>query len=280
MKPFLQTIEKTNVMLVVDALNLGFRWKHSGQEVFAEEYIDVVNSLARSYKARYVVIAADKGKSSYRLNIYPEYKSDRAEKFASQTEEEKQAFERFFKEYHRTLELLAEQYPVLTFQGCEADDIAAYITQIRKSLGVEHIWLVSSDKDWDLLIGKNVSRFSYVTRKETTLDTWSSMYKCPMEQYLDYKCLVGDVGDSIPGVDGVGPVKAVSLLNTYGSIYEIIAALPITSKYVYINNLNKFGAENLERNIKLMDLLTYCKEALGDNVVTIKQTLQEYVSRN
>ena len=31
--------------------------------------------------------------------------------------------------------------------------------------GLEYIWLISSDRDWDLLIQENVGRFSYVTRK-------------------------------------------------------------------------------------------------------------------
>lgn len=239
-----------------------------------------MNSLAKSYKAKYVVIASDKGKSSFRLAVYPGYKSGRAEKFALQTEEEKLAFEEFFKEFHRALNLLAEKYPVFAHQGCEADDIAAYLVQLRKSLGISHIWLVSSDKDWDLLVGRNVSRFSYVTRKETTVDTWGDHYKCALEQYLDYKCLIGDTGDSIPGVEGVGPVKALTLLNTYGSIYEIMGAIPIDSKYVYIKNLNKFGIEGLERNIKLMDLPSYCKEALGDNANIIKEAMIEYVSRD
>ena len=58
---------------------------------------------------------------------------------------------------------------------------------------------------------KIVSRFSTVTRKETTVDNWDEHYDFPMEDYI-YKCLVGDKGDNVPGVQGVGPKRAVTQL--------------------------------------------------------------------
>ena len=65
---------------------------------------------------------------------------------------------------------------VLRYQGVEADDIAAHLVKEKDKYGLEYIWLVSSDRDWDLLIQENVSRFSYVTRKEVRLDNWKDNY--------------------------------------------------------------------------------------------------------
>ena len=84
-------IEGNNIM-IVDALNLAFRFKHSGKKEFAQQYLDTVNSLARSYGARHIIITSDLGSSTWRLNLYPEYKGDRREKVANQSEEEKQEF--------------------------------------------------------------------------------------------------------------------------------------------------------------------------------------------
>ena len=63
---------KGNNLLIVDSLNLAFRWKHQGKTVFVDEYIATVNSLAKSYDCGKVIIAADWGSRSYRQNLFPE----------------------------------------------------------------------------------------------------------------------------------------------------------------------------------------------------------------
>ena len=151
--------------LIVDALNLAFRWKHQGRTDFRYEYEKTVKSLADSYKCENVIMTADGGSSSYRRDILPDYKQNRKDKYATQTEEEKIAFEEFFEEYQATLELLEESFPLLRFEGVEADDIAAHLVKYKDKYGLGSIWLISSDRDWDLLIQDNVSRFSYVNRK-------------------------------------------------------------------------------------------------------------------
>lgn len=279
MKTFKElTTNNTNTIMVVDALNLGFRWKHSGAKEFVEDYIQTVDSLKRSYKADKVIITCDMGKSSYRMNIFPDYKANRKAVYEAQTEKERLAFEAFLKEFNRTIDTLKEygDYPVLRFQNVEADDLAAYIVQKYKKNYT--IWLMSSDKDWDLLIDSNVSRFSYVTRKEITKDNWNEHYNYSTDDHISIKCITGDSGDNVPGVKGIGPKKAQSLIEEFGSAYDVIASLPITSRYKHIINLNEFGADNIIRNYKLMDLVTYCEEAIGEtNCKEIDQILKEYL---
>lgn len=262
-------------LLVVDALNLAFRWQHQGVSTFCDSYISTVKSLAKSYKAKHIIVAADKGNSQFRKDLYPEYKQNRKERFEKQTEAEKQQFEEFFQEFEHTLDTLAEQYPVLRFQGVEADDIAAYVVSQQKHLDCEHIWLVSSDRDWDLLVDSRVSRFSYVTRKEVTLENWHDTYEFSTEDYISIKCLTGDTGDNVPGVPGIGPKRALDLVREYGSTWDIIAHLPILGKkHKYIQALNE-SKQQLELNYKLMDLVTHCREAIGTtNLKTIDSTLE------
>ena len=96
-------------VLVIDALNLGFRWKHQGRTDFREDYMRTVESFATSYNCGTIIITADKGNSTYRKEIYPEYKLNRKEKYAQQSEEERQAFLDFFKEFEETLDILNEK---------------------------------------------------------------------------------------------------------------------------------------------------------------------------
>ena len=256
-------------VLVVDAMNVAFRWKpyNTKERVgkYAEDFLSTIESLARSYDAGRIIVAADMKGSSYRRELYPDYKGNRKILAETQTEDEKIQIEQFFAEYERTLEVCSKRHTVLRYEGVEADDIAAYLVKRRYDYGFDRIWLISSDRDWDLLIKEDVSKFSTVTRKEVTLDTWP--HEVPPEQYLDFKCLMGDKGDNVPGVPKVGPKTAAKLLEEYGSVFDIADALPLPGKYVYIKNLNEFGREALMRNVELMDLETYCEEAIGaDNV--------------
>ena len=256
--------------LVVDALNLAFRWKHQGRTDFRHDYVAVVKSLANSYNCGNIIITADWGSSSYRKEILPEYKQNRKDKYATQTEEEKQAFIDFFEEYEETLELLAEEYQVLRFKGVEADDLAAHLVKRKKDYGLEDVWLISSDRDWDLLIQDGVSRFSYVTRKEVTIDNWSDHYNVSPEEYISFKCLTGDKGDNVPGISGIGPKRAEGLIKDYGDAMTIYDNIPLSGSYKYIQELNA-NAEVLLKNYELMDLVTYCDEAIGvDNVSEIE----------
>ena len=117
-------------------------------------------------------------------------------------------------------------------------------------------------------------RFSYVTRKEITVDTWNDHYDVPIEKYADYKCLIGDKGDNIPGIRGIGPKRAIGLLDEYGTAYDIFDNIPIEGKYKYLEELNA-NPERILQNYELMDLLTYCNDAIGvDNRSMIEEPMK------
>jgi 5'-3' exonuclease len=268
------------VLMIVDSLNLAFRYKHSGALDFVDDYRRTVDSLRKSYNAGKVVMACDSGASKYRKELYPLYKQNRKDKQDLQTPEEEAEFQLFFEEFNRTMETYnTGSYPLFRFPGVEADDVASYIVKTRRHYPIKKIVLISSDRDWDLLVSEDVMRFSYVTRKEVTLDNWTMHYDCDPEEYISIKCLQGDSGDNVPGVPGIGPKRAAELVKKYGSTYDVIASMPISGKYKYIDNLNKFGAEALMLNYQLMDLLEFCDEAVGtQNCTKIDDVLKEYLN--
>ena len=266
-------------LLIVDGLNIAFRWKHQGVTDFKYDYVRTVESLAKSYNAGNIIITADGG-SSYRKEIFPEYKANRKEKYAEQTPQEEKEFAMFMAEFSNTLTLLKEKYPVFQFKGVEADDIAAYISMNLDEYGLDECWMVSSDKDWDLLINDRVSRFSTVTRKETTVHNWDEHYDFDIPDYITFKCLTGDKGDNVPGIPGIGPKRAVQLMEQYGDVFDIYDACPIDGKYKYIQNLNE-NAEQLLMNVELMDLVTYSEQAIGEqNIEVINSTLKRHLNEN
>jgi 5'-3' exonuclease len=273
LEEYKQIVDRENVLLI-DGLNLAFRYKHAGTSSFAGDYLKTVNSLAKSYGAKHVIVLSDWGKSSYRKELYPDYKGDREEKILSQTPEEKEFFELFIEEFNSTLEICNQHHTVFKFKGVEADDLAAYIAKFYLRNFNNHIWLVSSDKDWDMLIDDNISRFSYVTRKEYTKENWNEHYDFPLEHLLSIKVLEGGK-DNVKGIDGIGIKRAASLVEKYGSAFDIYDELPLAGSAKYIQNLNLNG-ETILLNMLLMDKITYCKEAIGkENITEINKKLEE-----
>ena len=266
-------------LLLVDSLNLGFRFKHSGPKDFCSVYIQMVKSLATSYGCGKIILAADKGSSAFRKAILPEYKGNREELRANQTDQEKDDFQDFIQEYESTLLELEELegYPVIRYSKIEADDIIAYICKHKEALGIDTIWIISTDRDLDLLLSDKTYRFSYINRKETSLAAWEDNNEFPHEMFLTQKCLNGDKGDNVPGIPQVGPKRAASLIAEYGNVFDIYDAIPIPGTNKYIQNLNA-NKEQLLMNVELMDLIEYCEEVLEGHTDEIDAKVTEYMN--
>ena len=259
-------------VLIVDALNLAFRWKHASRPSdMPNGFIDTIRSLSKSYDCGRILVVADgSGGSKWRKEKHPGYKGSRKLKYEKETEAEKKAAQEFFGYYERTLSELPPSVPLIRYPGVEADDIAAFIVENKYNLDVNSIWLISSDQDWDLLIEEDVSRFSTVTRKEITVDTWE--HPVDREHYIHLKTLVGDKGDDVPGVDGVGPVRAAKLIEEHGTVFDLIEALPLPGKAAYIQNLNK-SKDSMLLSYELMDLRSFHTDAIGEQLPALKAQL-------
>ena len=253
--------EENNNLLIVDGLNVAFRWRYKKVPYYTNDYVRTVESLAKSYNCGKIVVLADGG-STYRKNLYPDYKANRKDRYKDQTEAEKEEFTQFLAEFANAFKRLQNKgHLIIKQRGLEADDLAAWIVGKRRKFGIDETWLISSDKDWDLLIDDDVSRFSTVTRKEVTVNNWDEHYNFDKEMFLTFKCLAGDAGDNIPGIKGIGPKRAETLIEQYGDLFDIYNACPIDSKYKFIQELNE-NADRLLLNAELMDLQSYSEQAL------------------
>ena len=104
--------------------------------------------------------------------------------------------------------------------GVEADDILA---TVAKKVKLKKVDILSSDKDLAQLISGKIS--IYNPHKKVIVDEFDceDHYGVPPEQVVDYLCLVGDDADNIPGIKGCGPKTALKLLDTYGSLEDIVS---------------------------------------------------------
>ncbi len=156
----------------------------------------------------------DSGKPKFRLDVYPEYKAQRS----SMPEELKVQLT------HLDEILAAMNIPAVRAEGFEADDVLATLSR-RVPDEVEKLLIVTGDQDAMQLVDGKV-KVMRTTRgvsetKEYGRDEVVEEYGVKPEQIPDYKALVGDPSDNIPGVKGIGPKGAASLLQLFETVENL-----------------------------------------------------------
>ena len=155
----------------------------------------------------------DGGKPAFRLEIFPEYKAQRSampEELRSQVG-------------HLDEILRAMNVHTMRAEGFEADDVLATLSR-RVPEDVE-LGIVTGDQDAMQLVDGRV-RVLRTTRGVSELKSYGreqvvEEYGVTPEQIPDYKALVGDPSDNIPGVKGIGPKGAASLLQQFGTVEDL-----------------------------------------------------------
>ncbi len=155
----------------------------------------------------------DSGKPQFRLEVYPEYKAQRS----SMPEELRMQLD------HLDEILEAMNIPAVRSKGFEADDVLATLSR-RIPEDVE-LKIVTGDQDAMQLVDGRV-KVLRTTRgvsetKEYGREEVIEEYGVTPEQIPDYKALTGDPSDNIPGVRGIGPKGASSLLQQFGTVENL-----------------------------------------------------------
>ncbi|MDR2341408.1 MAG: 5'-3' exonuclease [Puniceicoccales bacterium] len=160
----------------------------------------------------------DLGKSTARLEIYPEYKANRA---PTPKDLQKQILP--ILEISKTMGI-----GVLMEENVEADDFLASFAVQQAEAGAS-VAVASADKDFTQIIGGSIVQWTPVVTPLKSdwqpMDSERVMAKwgIPPEAMVDFLSLVGDVADNIRGIRRVGAKTAGRLLRQYGSIDGILA---------------------------------------------------------
>ncbi|NHZ72398.1 MAG: hypothetical protein GWP17_04870 [Aquificales bacterium] len=166
----------------------------------------------------YLAVSFDVGKT-FRDDIFAEYKGTREK----MPDELRVQIERI-REVVQALNI-----PVLELEGFEADDVLGTVAQQAKPHAVP-VHIITGDRDLLQLVDDN-TRVELPTRGGRPPEIYDDAavikkFHVRPDQIVDYKALVGDSSDNIPGVRGVGPKTAARLLNKYetlDAIYDHVA---------------------------------------------------------
>lgn len=170
--------------------------------------LDRLNQLSRTYRTDQVVIAWDSGRT-FRHDLYPPYKAHRPEKPESLSYQLANA-QSFF---------AAIGITSLVYPGFEADDILA---SIAYQYGSEAV-IYTSDHDLLQVVGSGAA----VDFGKAVISTTTAVYEIYgvyPHMIKEYKALVGDRSDNVPGVVGIGPVTARRLINRFRTIEAMLVS--------------------------------------------------------
>ncbi len=112
--------------------------------------------------------------------------------------------------------------PIVQCPGWEADDVIATLAKRGTDAGLD-VRIVSSDKDCRQLLGPRVSMYNIRKKQYFGPDELLEDWGVTPDRVIDFQALVGDSVDNVPGVPLVGPKKAQTLLETFGTLDEVLA---------------------------------------------------------
>ncbi len=198
----------------------GDRWRTSSGEPTAAVYgfTSILLRILEQERPDFLAVAFDTGRT-FRDEIYPEYKATRAkmpDDLVPQMERIRQIVDAF-------------GFPRLEVEGYEADDVlgsAARRSATEQGMGVK---IITGDRDLLQLVDNRIivslPKRQLSESEDYTPEKVLAVFGVRPDQIVDFKALVGDKSDNIPGVRGIGEKTAVKLLQKYGDLDNIYAHL-------------------------------------------------------
>ena len=181
-------------------------------------FLNMLLKLYGELDPQYVAVAFDKGKHTFRNDLFDGYKAT-----------PKPAPDDLRPQFALIREVLAcLGICVLEQEGYEGDDIIGTLARRTAADGYA-VDVVTGDRDALQLVTDDVT--VHLTKKGTTNRlavtpaVMESEYGYTPAQVIDMKALMGDTADNIPGVPGIGEKGAMDLLKTYGSLEGVYMAL-------------------------------------------------------
>jgi DNA polymerase-1 len=179
-------------------------------------FVNTILHIVESEKPTHLAVGFDLPTPTFRHESFPEYKANRDAQPEAITEAVP-----IIKEI-----LEAWNIPILFAEGFEADDVIGTIAHKAEAEGFE-VFMVTPDKDYGQLVTSNIKMYKPAKGKDAA-EIWGVQEVCeywrintPI-QVIDILGLQGDAVDNIPGVPGIGPKTAATLIEKFESVENIL----------------------------------------------------------
>ena len=211
----------------------------------------MVSRAIDRHEPTHLIVTFDPPPPTFRHELYPEYKANRPPVPEGLLEDCERVRQR----------LKSLNAAFCTVDGYEADDLLGTLTNTALASGFE-TRIVTSDLDLLQLV-------SPMTEVEVFSQYWPNRYfdveatrrrfgGLDPENIPDYKALVGDTSDNLPGVPGIGEVSATAVLEEYGSLEKIYEDLDIVSELPFrgAKRVHRLLADHREQAFLMRTLAT------------------------
>ena len=214
-------------------------------------FSNMLIKLLHDYKPDYLVIAFDKGKKTFRTEMFAEYKGTR------------KPTPRELLSQIPMLRELAEAWGInfVELAGYEADDILGTMANQAVAQGFA-AYVVTGDRDALQLVKPDLHVLFTKNGISELVDYDEAVFQQEYGgldpiQLIDLKGLMGDSSDNIPGVPGVGPKTAIKLIAAYSSVEQVLLHV----EEIAGNKLKENIRNNQQQAVLSKQLATICLEA-------------------
>ena len=179
-------------------------------------FLNMMEKIKKDYEPAYMAIAFDLKAPTFRHKAYDAYKAGRKKmppELAMQIP--------ILKDVLRAMNIKQVE-----MEGFEADDLIGTIATEAEEDGLEP-FIITGDKD-ELQLATDVTKIILTRKGVTEFEIYDKQamidkYGFTPIQFIDFKGLMGDQSDNIPGIPGVGEKTATKLILEYGSVENLIA---------------------------------------------------------
>ena len=213
-------------------------------------FFSMLLKLIQQLKPARIVIAFDRAKPTFRQQLYVGYQAQRPKMESD-----------LASQYEAIIDILKKaKIQEVGVDGYEADDVIGTLSETANKKGIL-TYIVTGDRDMlqlvdqDTLVLMPVKGISEVRLHDE--ESVKTNYGVAPAQMVDLKALTGDASDNYPGVPGIGPKTAATLIHEYGnvdSIYKHLDDIAVKNKSLAQKLID--GAEAAELGKKLAAIVT------------------------
>lgn len=212
-------------------------------------FLNMLNKIIKDYSPTHIAVAFDRKAPTFRHLEYDEYKAGR-----------KKMPPELAMEFPVLKDILAAMnIHMLETDGFEADDILGTVSKAAEAENIRP-YIITGDKD-AFQLASDKTTVIFTKRGTSEFDAYDEKavyekYGFSPQQFIDFKGLMGDQSDNIPGIPGVGEKTATKLILEYGSVENLIASIDSMKK----SKLKEKIEENAQLAVMSKRLATICRD--------------------
>ena len=215
---------------------------------------------------RVVIVFDGVGGSNSKRNLYPDYKANRNKNrmtnysIFSSKDEETESINNQMSRLIQYLQLLPVS--IICVDGIEADDVIGYLAgKFENFDATKEVTIMSADGDFLQLVSEKTKVYSPTKKKIYKPSNVLEEYHVSSYNFVNYKILMGDASDNLPGIAGLGPKKVIKMFPELASDTPTTLKEMLDKASTKIDEHELYGRiverkHQLEINSKLMNLKT------------------------